>query len=54
MDFNIEALNWDNESRIKMAKIIAEEIRRYDELLTRWKRIFYYNVMTTRKTGGLC
>ena len=26
MDFNIEALNWDNESRIKRAKIIAKEI----------------------------
>lgn len=27
MDFNVEAANWDNERRIKRAKIIAEEIR---------------------------
>lgn len=26
MDFNVEAANWDNERRVKRAKIIAEEI----------------------------
>ena len=26
MDFNIEATNWDNEKRVKRAKIIADEI----------------------------